>query len=105
MAGAIDAAGAPAGPVPPAGKLSPDQIAKSRKAAQDFEALTLGEMLKPMFATVDTSKGRFGGGQGEAMWKPMLVEEMAKTIAKNGGIGLADSVMKELLHMQELKHD
>ena len=34
-----------------------------------------------------------------------MVDEMAKTIAKNGGIGIADSVMKELLRMQEMKHD
>jgi Rod binding domain-containing protein len=105
MAGTIDAAGAPPGPVRAASTLSAEQIAKTRKAAQDFEAMALGEMLKPMFATVDTSKGRFGGGPGEAMWQPMLVEEMAKSIAKSGGIGLADSVMKELLRMQEQKHD
>jgi peptidoglycan hydrolase FlgJ len=91
--------------VPATRTLSPEQIAKTRQAAQDFEAMALGEMLQPMFKTVDTSKGLFGGGQGEAIWKPMMVDEMAKTIAKNGGIGLADSVMKEMLRMQETKHD
>jgi len=96
---------APAGTVPAATALSPDQIAKTRKSAQDFEAMVLGEMLQPMFKTVDTSKGLFGGGQGEATWKPMLVEEMAKSIAKQGGLGIADAVMKEMLRMQEMKHD
>jgi peptidoglycan hydrolase FlgJ len=91
--------------VPAKTTLSPAQIEKTRKAAQDFEAMALGEMLQPMFKTVDTSKGLFGGGKGEATWKPMMVEEMAKTIAKHGGIGLADSVMREMLRMQENKHD
>jgi flagellar protein FlgJ len=84
---------------------SPAQIEKTRKAAQDFEAMALGEMLQPMFKTADTSKGLFGGGTGEATWKPMMVDEIAKTIAKHGGIGLADSVMREMLRMQETNHD
>ena len=105
MAGGINATGAAAATVQPTRTLSPDVIAKTRQSAQDFEAMALGEMLQPMFKTVDTSKGLFGGGQGEATWKPMMVEEMAKTIAKNGGIGIADSVMKELLRLQETKHD
>ncbi len=35
----------------------------------------------------------------------MMVEEMAKSIAKQGGLGIADAVMKEMLRMQEMKHD
>src|SRR6202000_456512 len=81
--------------------LSPAQIAKMRQSAQDFEAMALGEMLKPMFDTVDTSKGLFGGGGGEATWKPMMVEEMAKSIAQNGGVGIANEVLQEMLRIQE----
>jgi flagellar protein FlgJ len=90
---------------PAKASLSPAEIEKVRKAAQDFEAMALGELLQPMFKTVDTSKGLFGGGAGEATWKPMMVDEIAKTIARHGGIGLADSVMREMLRMQETKHD
>jgi flagellar protein FlgJ len=105
MVGGLSVTTAPVAAVPTTRTLSPEQIEKTRKSAKDFEAMALGEMLQPMFKTVDTSKGLFGGGQGEATWKPMMVDEMAKTIAKNGGIGIADSVMKELLRMQEMKHD
>ena len=105
MAGGINATAAPVAAVPATRTLSPAETAKIRQSAQDFEAMALGEMLQPMFKTVDTSKGLFGGGQGEATWKPMMVDEMAKTIAKNGGIGIADSVMKELLRIQEMKRD
>ena len=105
MAGVINASAASVAAAPATRTLSPAEIAKTRQAAQDFEAMALGEMLQPMFKTVDTSKGLFGGGQGEATWKPMMVDEMAKTIAKNGGIGIANSVMKELLRIQEMKRD
>ena len=83
--------------------LTPGQAEKTRKSAQDFEAMAVGQMLQPMFNTVDTSKGLFGGGKGEAAWKPMMVDEMAKMLAKSGGIGIADAVMKEMLHMQETR--
>jgi flagellar protein FlgJ len=81
--------------------VTPEQMAKMRQSAQDFEAMALGEMLKPMFDTVDTSKGLFGGGVGEATWKPMMVEEMAKSIAQNGGVGIANEVLQEMLRIQE----
>jgi Rod binding domain-containing protein len=85
--------------------LSPAQIEKTRKSAQDFEAMAVSQMLQPMFDTVKTAKGLFGGGKGEEMWKPMLVSEMGKMMAKSGGIGIADSVFKEMLRMQETRHD
>ena len=79
------------------------QAEKTFKSAQGFEAMAIGQMLQPMFNTVDTSKGLFGGGKGEAAWKPMMVDEMAKMLAGSGGIGIADAVMKEMLHMQETR--
>lgn len=83
------------------GTLTPAQIEKTRKSAQEFEAMAIGQLLQPMFSTVDTSKGMFGGGKAEATWKPMMVDEMAKMLAKSGGIGIADSVMREMLRIQE----
>ena len=97
-------AGAPAAPgvvLPTRTTLSPEQVERTRKSAQEFEAMAVAQMLQPMFSTVDTSKGVFGGGKGEAAWKPMMVEEMGKMLAKSGGIGIADAVLKEMLRMQE----
>lgn len=81
--------------------LPPQQVARIQKAAQDFEAMALGQMLAPMFETVDTSKGVFGGGSGEEAWKPMMVNEIGKQMAKSGGVGLARPVMEQMLRMQE----
>ncbi|MCQ8279667.1 rod-binding protein [Acetobacteraceae bacterium KSS8] len=74
---------------------------KTMKAAQDFEAMAIGQLLEPMFATVDTSKSMFGGGEGEQSFKPMLVTEMAKQVEQRGGLGLADDIYKQMIRMQE----
>ncbi|MCH4090432.1 rod-binding protein [Acetobacter sp.] len=71
------------------------------KTATDFEAMTVGQMLQPMFDTIDTSKGFFGGGVGESSFRPMLTTEMSKQIEKNGGLGLAPAVYHQMLEMQE----
>ena len=74
---------------------------KVMKAAQDFEAMTIGQLLQPMFDTVDQSQGLFGGGAGESNFKPMLVTEMAKQVERHGGFGLADGIYGQMLKMQE----
>jgi flagellar protein FlgJ len=79
---------------------SPDP-AKIAKAANDFEAMAIGQLLKPMFDTVDTAHGTFGGGPGEEAWKPMMVQEFAKQIEAHGGLGLAKPVYDAMLRMQE----
>ncbi len=81
--------------------LPPDQVAKLAKTAQDFEATILGELLQPIFDTVDTAHGPFGGGDGEAQWKPMFVSELAKGIAANGGLGIARDALSQMIRMQE----
>jgi peptidoglycan hydrolase FlgJ len=100
---------APPAPIRPANPLTaalnkPDaDPATLAKAAQDFEAMALGELLQPMFQTVDAAHGMFGGGDAEATWRPMLVQEMAKQIAAHGGLGLAQPIYQELLRMQAAK--
>jgi Rod binding domain-containing protein len=75
---------------------------KMRDKAQEFEAVFLSQMLKPVFESIDTD-GPFGGGQAESMWRSLMVDEYGKSMAKAGGIGLADSVMSEMLRLQEAK--
>lgn len=84
-------------PVPAVGSVASDRI---KKTAQDFETSFLAQMLKPMFQGLKTD-GLFGGGQAEETWRSFLVDEMAKKTVAAGGIGLADTVMSEMLKMQE----
>lgn len=82
---------------------TPTDPAKLWKTARDFEAMALGEFLKPMFETVDTKNNLFGGGDAEKTWKPMLVDEIGKQIAASGGLGLAGPIHDAMLRMQEGK--
>ena len=88
-------------PAPPSSTLPAAQVQRIGRAAQDFESMALGQLLTPMFDTVDTSKSMFGGGEGEAAWKPMMVTELAKGISAHGGLGLARPVMQQMLRLQE----
>ena len=72
----------------------------AKKAAQDFEAFFLGQMLQPMFSNL-SSDGPFGGGHAEKIWRAMMVDEIGKSMAKSGGIGIADYVQREILRVQE----
>ena len=74
--------------------------AQMRETAEAFEASFLSQMLKPMFEGIQTD-GPFGGGEGEATWRSFLIDAMAKQTVKAGGVGLADTVMSEMLKMQE----
>lgn len=98
-AGRVNLAGANLAGAKLAG-ATPDR-ASVEKAARDFEAMAIGQLLAPMFQTVDTAHSLFGGGSGEETWKPMLVAEFGKHIAAHGGFGLAAPIAAAMLRMQE----
>lgn len=86
---------------PDAATLAQPNAARAWHAAQEFEAMALGELLAPMFDTVDNSKGMFGGGDGKSAWRPMLTQAIARQMAAHGGLGLAVPVFHQILAMQE----
>lgn len=85
---------------PPPAEAS--QRAKIRQAAEQFEAQFLSIMLQPMFEGTN-AEAPFGGGFGEEMFRSVLTEAMGKQMAKRGGIGLADTVQREMLKLQGLQ--
>jgi flagellar protein FlgJ len=76
--------------------------AQAEAVAQQFERMFIAEMLQPMFAGMETD-GPFGGGQGEEVFRPMLLDQYADAVAKGGGVGIADAVLKEILRLQGLE--
>jgi Rod binding domain-containing protein len=58
-------------------------------------------MLQQMFDGVEPS-APFGGGPGEAMFKSFMTEAMAKKMSDTGGVGIADTVGREMLKLQGL---
>ena len=71
------------------------------KTAKDFEASFLAVMLNEMFKDVG-AEAPFNGGQGEAAFKSFMSDAMAKQMVRSGGVGLADTVGKEMLKLQGL---
>ena len=74
------------------------QIAKT---AKDFESSFLSVMLSQMFAGVST-EAPFGGGHGEAMFKSFMTDAISKQVVRTGGLGISDSIAKEMLKLQGL---
>ncbi len=75
---------------------------QAKKAAQQFEGVFISEFLSSMFEGIPTD-GPFGGGEGEQMFRSLMLDEYGKRISQQGGFGLANAVQKELLKMQEAK--
>ncbi len=70
------------------------------KVAREFEAVFISEMMRPMFEGLEVDP-MFGGGRGEEVFKGMLIDEYGKGMARAGGIGLADHIKQQLIHLQE----
>lgn len=71
-----------------------------QKAAKEFEAVFISQMLGSMWEGVGVDEV-FGGGQAEETYRGLLMEQYGKEIARSGGFGLADHVAKSLLEIQE----
>lgn len=78
------------------------QRSRAKEAAAAFEAQFLSSMLQQMFAGVDT-EAPFGGGFGEEMFRSLMTDAMGRQMTKAGGIGLADTVQREILKLQGLQ--
>ena len=75
--------------------------AAAKKTAEDFEAFFLSQMFEHMFSGIEPD-ALFGGGQGEEVFRSMMFQEYGKAVARQGGIGLADMVQKEIIKLQEV---
>jgi peptidoglycan hydrolase FlgJ len=87
-----------AGVAPAMPATAPTQ-AQAAKAAQEFEAVFLSQMLQPMFDGVNTD-GTFGGGFAEEIYRGLMLENIGREMAASGGIGLSDAVLAEMVRMQ-----
>lgn len=85
----------------PASTLSPGQIARVRQQAEEFEGVFLNTLTKQMFSSLKTDESVMGGGFGEETWRSMQAEQLAGTMAQNGGLGIAEQLLPDLLALQE----
>ena len=74
--------------------------ARMGQVAKEFESVFVSQMLGSMFSGIKADE-TFGGGQGEEMFRSMMIDKYADGIVAQGGFGLAASVKAQMLKMQE----
>ncbi|MGH7442662.1 MAG: rod-binding protein, partial [bacterium] len=79
----------------PSSGVNPQELAKLRKVSQDFESLFLSYMLK-VGREAGFKGSLMGHTQGEEIFTEMRDDELAKHMAKAGGIGLAHLLVEQL---------
>jgi flagellar protein FlgJ len=81
-------------PTAQSGGRPPDDPAKIKDAAQQFEALLIGQLLK----SVSEDGGLFGSGLDAASGTvtDMATQQFAMAMSRGGGLGLAALVTKGL---------
>jgi flagellar protein FlgJ len=70
---------------------NPQQL---RQVAEELEGLFLGLLLKSMRSTVGEG-GLFKEGTDAKMYKDMFDQEVGRALARRGGIGLADMIVRD----------
>lgn len=85
----------------PKAPVSARTLAAAQKAAKEYEGVFISEFLGSMFSGISTD-GPFGGGQGEAMFRSLMLDQYGKQIEARGGFGLAAAMTKQLLAHQEM---
>jgi len=74
-------------------------LARAKEAAEEFEAIFLSQMLATMTQELGGA-GEVAGGND--VYRDMFTKEVAKMISRSGGIGVADTVLQEMLKTQEI---
>lgn len=74
--------------------------AKADAAAKEYESVFISQFLGSMFSGIKTD-GIMGGGQGEEMFRSLMVDQYAKGIQQRGGFGIAAHMKAELLKHQQ----
>jgi peptidoglycan hydrolase FlgJ len=75
-------------------------LAAAKKAGKDYESVFISEFMGSMFNGISTD-GPFGGGQGEQMFRSLMLDQYSKQLEARGGFGLSDAITKQLLSHQE----
>lgn len=74
--------------------------AKAWKTATEFESMFLENSLDRLTQS-DGTEGPLGeNGTGGGVYRSMLTKEYATQIVKSGGVGIADSIFREIMKMQ-----
>jgi flagellar protein FlgJ len=82
-------------PMPTGGAAAAD------KASKEYEQVFISQFISSMFSGISTD-GPTGGGEGEEMFRSLMVDQYAKGIEGQGGFGIAAQMKAELLKHQQV---
>lgn len=71
------------------------------KASKEYESVFISQFLGSMFSGI-SADGPTGGGQGEEMFRSLMIDQYGKSMEKRGGFGLASALQRQLLKHQEI---
>src|ERR1700689_2422373 len=74
--------------------------AAADKASKEYEQVFISQFIGSMFSGISTD-GVTGGGEGEEMFRSLMVDQYAKGIEGQGGFGIAAQMKAELLKHQQ----
>jgi flagellar protein FlgJ len=92
----VNPSGAPATP----GATTPAEAARIRQAARDFEAIFIGQILEAARRS-PLARGPLTGGND--IYRDMMDQELAKAMARGGGLGLADLIARHVTRLTTQK--
>lgn len=75
------------------GASSAEKKAQLKKVAEEFESLFVAYLLKTMRETIEES-GFTEGGLGKGIYTDLFDQELSRSIAGHGALGIADLLMK-----------
>ncbi len=87
----ISAIGLSSGPLNPAGA---SDSARMKAAAEELEGVFIGLLMKAMRSTVSQG-GLFKDGADSQAYRDLFDQEIGRTLAKSGGIGLAAMILRD----------
>ena len=74
--------------------------AKADKASTEYESVFISQFLGSMFSSIPTDTVT-GGGEGEEMFRSLMIDQYSKSIENQGGFGIAAQMKAELLKHQQ----
>ncbi len=76
---------------------------KLKKACADFEAIFIHQLFKSMRQTVPKG-GLLGEGPGMEIYQSLFDQELSKSLASQGRLGLGGMIYRQKLQQEERKH-
>jgi len=75
--------------------LNPSEMERAAKAAVDFEAMMIKQMLGSMTKSLD-GEGFFGTQAGSDFYNDMFISEVSQSMAENQSFGLSTQILKQI---------